>query len=165
MLTMFFIKFGEDCYVIQIDDHKLILFSNEGNVHGSLKIFSYIHQSKGNFGIHKCAPRGGEGHLLSIFRENKDLIVAKKSINHGNLQCTYYPLQYMFHLWQRVIILLSAPVQVSKIDTQSDFSILFPYWKQVGHPFRISQRDNDLGVHQLIYLPFHNRKQHRIYLS
>jgi hypothetical protein len=105
MLTMFFIRFGEDCYVVQIDDHKFVSLSNEGDVHGSLEGFTCVHQSKWNFGIHECAPRSGECSLFSIFRKDGDLIVAKKSINHGNHRCTCHPLQHVFHLWQRVFVL------------------------------------------------------------
>jgi hypothetical protein len=165
MLELFFIGFGEYYNVIKIDDYKFIPFSNENDVHGSFEGFSCIHQSKGNFGIHECAPRSFEGCLFSVFRKDKYLIVSEKTINHGNLGCTCYPLQYVFHLWQRVIVLLRDSVQILEIDTQSDFSIFIPHWNQVGYPLKIFQRDNDLGVQQLLYLPFHNRKQHGVCLS
>jgi hypothetical protein len=40
MLTMFFIRFGKDCYFIQIDDQTFISFSNEGDVHGLVGSFA-----------------------------------------------------------------------------------------------------------------------------
>jgi hypothetical protein len=112
MLNVFFIIFRKDCYVIQIDDHKFVSFSNEGDVHGSLEGCSCVHQSKGHFGIHECAPRSGEGCLLSVFRQDKDLIVARKTINHEDPGCACHPLEHFFHLWQRVIVLLRDSIQI-----------------------------------------------------
>jgi hypothetical protein len=162
---MFFVRPGENCNVIQIDDYKFIVFSNEADVHSLLEGFSCIHQSKGKFGIHEYDPQSCEGFLLSVFRLERDLIVARKAINHEDPRCTCHPLQYVLHLWQGVIILLIAFVQVLEINTKFDFSILLSYWDQVGYPFKISQRDNDLGVQQLLYFPFHNRQQHWVCLS
>ena len=114
---MFFISFGEEFYVVQIDDHTFASFSNEGDVHGSLEGFSCVHQSKGHFGIHECAARSGEGCVFFVFRQDKDLIVAEKAINHGDPGFICHPLQYVFHLWQRVIVLLRASVQILEINT------------------------------------------------
>ena len=82
MMTILFVIFREYCNVIHIDDYKFVFLPNEGDVHGSLEGFSYIHQSKGHFSIHECAPRSSEGCLLSVFRNDRDLIVYRESINH-----------------------------------------------------------------------------------
>ena len=123
VLKMILITFGKHHNIIQVDDDKLNPLSCKINVHFSLGGSSCLDQSEGHFFIHKHSPRSGEHCLLLVFLVNNDLIITRKAINHRKILGSHYPLKYMVHFRQWVVIFQGILIKVPKIHTDPDFSI------------------------------------------
>jgi hypothetical protein len=68
----------------------------------------------------------------------------------------------MFHLRQRVIVFFGAFVQISEVNTESDFSVFLPDWHKVSNPLRIPEGNDDTGIQQFPNFFLHRGQQQRI---
>ena len=76
MLYMLSVALQEDSDVVQVNYHKLILISNESDVHRTLECGTGVYQVERHSGVHEGSPRHSERRLLLVFREHRHLITS-----------------------------------------------------------------------------------------
>ena len=103
-------------------------------VHGSLKGFPCIFQSKGHFSIRECTPRENKSSFMLVFWFDLDLIVARETIHKREYFTTRTCSYDLINKWCGVIVLRIGFVKVSKVRTNTTSPLLFINRDWVGHP-------------------------------
>ena len=86
-------------------------------VHHRLEGSSDVHQAERNLSIHEHSPWCCKSCLFPVIRVYHDLIITRKTIQHGNLLGPHHLLQDIVHFRKRLVILEGHFVQILEVYT------------------------------------------------
>ena len=106
----------------------------EDQGHRPLKSGSGIFKVEGHILICKGTPRTNESSLMLVLGFNLYLIVSKKAIHIGKYLASCTLIQNLINKQCGEIVLRTGTIQITKISTYVDFSLLLINWNGVGNP-------------------------------
>ena len=115
--------FGVSSEIVKISFHNLSDVM-ESVRHSPLEGGTSIFEAERHFPIGEGAPRADEGCLVLIFRLDLDLIIPGKSVHKGEDFISRTVIQYLINEWRGIIVFRTCPVQIPKINANSNFAIL-----------------------------------------
>ena len=92
--------------------------------HGLLKRSSDIFKAEGYLPICKSSLRTNKCNLMLVLKFNLYLVVSGKAIHKGKNLATSTLIQNMINKWCGEIVLRTGTIQITKINTYADYSLL-----------------------------------------
>ena len=120
-MVFFFLGLNQD--IIDICIHNLMHLVMENDSHCTLIGCPIILKPKWHDCVTEGAPRRGEGCLGLVTSGQLDLIISRISIHKGEHGMTCRAVDQEIDVGEWIVILWSSFVEISKVDTNSNFTI------------------------------------------
>ena len=139
-------------YVINIYFNLFVNHIMKQSCHTSLIGSTSIYQAKRHHFITERSPRSDEGRLFSIFRWHSYLVIARETIHKGEHFGLSSTVNKHINMRQWEVIFWTGFIQISVINTHSNFPIFLWYWYDVGNPLRIFSCHEETRINLLLHL-------------
>ena len=83
--------------------------------HGALEGGSCILEAKGHDSVGECAPWGCEFHFLTVFFQDLDLVVTKKSVHEGEGLISGACINDLVDEWGGEFVFGTCPIEIMEV--------------------------------------------------
>src|SRR3954468_7046161 len=133
---LFSVRFCD--HIIHIHFYFLVNHIMEQGYHCTLICCPCVFQTERHYLVTKSPPRCCECCLLHVFWCHLDLIVTGEAIHEREHFALCGTVHQCINVRQRKIILWTCSIQISIVNTHSDFPILLRYWHNISDPWWIT---------------------------
>lgn len=124
--------------------------------HGPPKCFSNIFKTERSFLLGKNSPQPNENYHLLVLRSDLNLVIVRESIHEGKYLTYNRVIDGIINERSRVIVFQKSLIQIMKIGTHSNVSLLISYWNKIGYPFGQQHKIDESLLKQFFNINFNH---------